>query len=72
MKKFIFDTIERAAKTAAQTTIATIGTATLLSSIDWHVVASTVAVATMLSVLTSIASRPIGNTDSASIVDKED
>lgn len=45
----------RAAHTMAQTAIATIGTASLLSEINWAVVASATAVAGILSLLKSIA-----------------
>lgn len=44
----------RALRTAAQTAIAAIGTASLMSEINWLVVGSTTAVATILSFLTSI------------------
>lgn len=44
----------RALKTVAQTAVATIGTAALLSEIDWLAVGSASAVAGILSVLTSI------------------
>ncbi len=44
----------RALKTVAQTAVATIGTAALLSEIDWLAVGSASTVAGILSVLTSI------------------
>lgn len=45
----------RAIRTAAQTMIASIGTTAMINQIDWLAVVSTTAVATLLSVLTSIA-----------------
>jgi hypothetical protein len=68
MKKFMKDMLERAIKTAAQTAIAAIGTSATIGEVNWSVVISTVAIATALSILTSIASKPIGDSDSASII----
>ena len=48
----------RAIKTMAQTAIATIGTAALMSSVDWRMVASASLLAGALSLLTSLAGLP--------------
>lgn len=56
MRDYLLAILERAIKTAAQTFLAAVGTTATLGGIDWPVVGSTVAVATLLSVVTSLAS----------------
>lgn len=48
----------RSLKTIAQTAAATIGTAAVLSSVDWKMVVSASILAGVLSILTSIAGLP--------------
>ena len=48
----------RAAKTIAQTAVATIGTSAILSAVDWKVVISASLLAGILSLLTSVAGLP--------------
>ena len=48
----------RCAKTMAQTAVALIGTATLISDINWAMVGSATLLAGVLSVLTSISGLP--------------
>lgn len=62
MKKKVKRWIEaagvRAVKTMAQTAIATIGTAVLVDDVQWLSLISTVTLAGVLSVLTSLAGLP--------------
>ena len=48
----------RATKTVAQTAIATIGTAAVISAVDWKMVVSASLLAGVLSLLTSVAGLP--------------
>ena len=48
----------RAVKTLAQTALATIGTAVVLSQVNWVVVVSASVMAAVLSLLTSLAGLP--------------
>lgn len=54
-KDFWKATAIRAIRTICQTAIATIGTAMVLTDVNWHVVLSASLLAGLLSVLTSIA-----------------
>ena len=57
-KKWIKCAGVRALKTMAQTAVATIGTSSVISDIDFRLVISATVVAGVLSVLTSIAGLP--------------
>ena len=48
----------RAVKTMAQTAVAVIGTATVVSSVDWKLVVSSAIVSGVVSLLTSVAGIP--------------
>lgn len=62
----------RALKTAAQTAIAMIGTGAVLSDVSWPYVASAVALATVLSVLTSLVGLPEVDRDGDGLADEAD
>ena len=55
MKQFFKAAAIRAVRTIAQTAAATIGTAAVLSAVDWRVVISASVLAGILSMLTSVA-----------------
>ena len=57
-KAWIKAALVRAIRTVAQTAIATIGTAALISEVNWVAVLSASALAGVLSILTSIAGLP--------------
>lgn len=57
-KRWITKAGVRAIKTMAQTFIATIGTATVMSSVDWKMVLSASVLAGIISVVTSVAGIP--------------
>lgn len=54
-KKWWSEVAERSIKTIAQTALATIGTAVVITDVNWTVVGSAALLAGVLSVLTSIA-----------------
>lgn len=57
-KKWVKAAAVRAVKTMAQTAVAVIGTAAVVSAVDWKVVVSSAVVAGVVSILTSVAGIP--------------
>ena len=57
-KNWIKAALVRAVKTIAQTAVATIGTATVFSEVNWVMILSASLFAGLLSILTSIAGLP--------------
>ena len=57
-KLWIKAALVRAIKTIAQTAVATIGSAAVLSAVDWRIVVSASLLAGILSILTSVAGLP--------------
>ena len=62
-KKWLKAAAIRAAKTMAQTAVATIGTTALITEVNWAVVLSASALAGVLSLLTSLAGLPEVDTE---------
>lgn len=58
MKKWIKAALVRALKTCAQTAVATIGAAAVLSDVNWLMVISASFLSGLLSILTSVAGLP--------------
>ena len=56
--KWLRAALVRALKTVAQTAAATIGTAVMISEVDWRMVVSAALLAGALSLLTSVAGLP--------------
>ena len=56
--KWLGAALVRALKTVAQTAAATIGTAVMISEVDWRMVLSAALLAGALSLLTSVAGLP--------------
>ena len=56
--KWLRAALVRALKTVAQTAAATIGTAAMISEVDWRMVVSAALLAGALSLLTSVAGLP--------------
>ena len=56
--KWLWAALVRALKTVAQTAAATIGTAVMISEVDWRMVVSAALLSGALSLLTSVAGLP--------------
>lgn len=72
-KNFWVDTAERAVKTLAQSLIATltVGAATPVWELNWYEAVGIALTATLLSVLTSVASVGAAEPDTASLVNRQ-
>ena len=68
MKDFFMDLLERAFKTFVQSLLASLGTTTMaFGDVNWGIVLSTAGLATLVSVLTSLASYNVGEKGTASV-----
>lgn len=71
-KIWVESALVRAVKTVAQTAAATIGSAAVISAVDWRVVVSASFLAGILSLLTSLAGLPEVGTKAAEIENEDD
>lgn len=67
-KAFILDAVERAAKTFAQSLLALVTVGAAVTTIDWGTALEISATATVISLLTSVVSLPLGDSGTASLV----
>lgn len=65
------DAIERAIRTAAQVAVGALTTSATIFEIDAKAVVGTIAISTLVSILTSIGASGVGETGTASVLPKE-
>ena len=70
-RTWIYSALVRAIKTMAQTTVAMIGTAAVISDVDWKYTVSAAILAGILSILTSLGGLPEVETDDIKLDDNE-
>lgn len=70
-RTWIYSALIRAIKTMAQTTVAMIGTAAVISDVDWKYTVSAAILAGILSILTSLGGLPEVETDDITLDDNE-
>ncbi len=68
MSVFLKDLLERAGKTFAQTLVSFVAVGVPIFDIDWTTALGVSATATIASALTSLASKPVSNNGTASLV----